>query len=563
MAGVRSNREKNGKYKGFYIDGQGIQRHFVGTKSKTETRDLADELEAKHRPVRLGIKPAVQDQRPFAEVRDEYLQWGRLKGGRKGHPWGKTHSRMRESYLKFWEHELSLIKIADLNASLARVEKVLSSLSQKGLSGKTLSHFSDGISSFCDFCFKRDYLETDPLRQLGRFDITPLSKRRALTREEIALLLSTCAPQRRLVYLAAIYSGLRANELRNLKVGDLDPVKCGIKLSAHWTKNRKEGFQPLPIDILKNLQSSVSGKSPLDSLLYVPSHTARDLDKDLARCGIPKTTADGKVDFHAFRVAFDTLIFESGATVKEAQELMRHSDPKLTLMTYGRARDERLHSIVASVGKSLSGSLPENAASMRRGKATTPPVAVSAEPASAQTQSDIGGGGGNRTSNPGHFGPVIIPISSAANHVHNHRKSNAVKSVHILGAVSAVQQSGTTFEHSETNNLHNQNAAQMPAGPVVVADMPPPALPPLQNGNQDHDGPVTMAHLCRIRKLLDLIRPDVFRQVLMAFGHNESYTRVCWPSFDGNRIGYIVSRQPISQGEALLARALELEAQRR
>ena len=41
-------------------------------------------------------------------------------------------------------------------------------------------------------------------------------------------------------------------------------------------------------------------------------------------------------DFHALRVYFITRLVETGATLKEAMELARHSDPKLTLKTYAR-----------------------------------------------------------------------------------------------------------------------------------------------------------------------------------------------------------------------------------
>lgn len=58
--------------------------------------------------------------------------------------------------------------------------------------------------------------------------------------------------------------------------------------------------------------------------------------------GIPKHTSRGKIDFHACRVAYVSLIIEIGATAKEAQTLARHATPDLTMNIYGRAREERL-----------------------------------------------------------------------------------------------------------------------------------------------------------------------------------------------------------------------------
>jgi len=76
-------------------------------------------------------------------------------------------------------------------------------------------------------------------------------------------------------------------------------------------------------------------------LLYVPSHPARSLDQDLATASIPQYTPKGKIDFHAARVAYVNLILDSGASVRDAQALARHSTPELTLHVYGRPREDR------------------------------------------------------------------------------------------------------------------------------------------------------------------------------------------------------------------------------
>ena len=65
--------------------------------------------------------------------------------------------------------------------------------------------------------------------------------------------------------------------------------------------------------------------------------------------GIPKWTEEGKIDFHAFRTTFTTLVVESGANVKEAQSLLRHSTPEMTMNIYARARSERLYEITNRV----------------------------------------------------------------------------------------------------------------------------------------------------------------------------------------------------------------------
>ena len=138
-----------------------------------------------------------------------------------------------------------------------------------------------------------------------------------------------------------------------MTVGDLDVERGGLRLRAEITKNRKAGFQPLPKSIVERLAEVCKGKAATERILYVPSHAARDLDKDLKAAGIPKRAFGGKLDFHACRVAYVTHVIESGVTVKGAQELARHSTPMLTMNVYGRAREDRLAEAVEKVGEAL------------------------------------------------------------------------------------------------------------------------------------------------------------------------------------------------------------------
>ena len=84
-----------------------------------------------------------------------------------------------------------------------------------------------------------------------------------------------------------------------------------------------------------------------------PAHTARAIDADLKAAGIEKWTHEGKIDFHAIRVAYINFVFESNASAKETQTLARHSTLDLTMNVYGRTRDERLAAVVESIAEKL------------------------------------------------------------------------------------------------------------------------------------------------------------------------------------------------------------------
>ena len=66
----------------------------------------------------------------------------------------------------------------------------------------------------------------------------------------------------------------------------------------------------------------------------IPAHTARAIDADLKAAGTEKWTREGKIDFHAIRVAYINFVFESNASAKETQTPARHSTLDLTMNVY-------------------------------------------------------------------------------------------------------------------------------------------------------------------------------------------------------------------------------------
>ena len=371
MAGVRKTPSKRGLYEGWYRDAEGQRRFFTGTASKRETLLLAQKKEDLEREVKVGLRPAPskadqQRRTAFDVVKDEYLAWGASQGGRRGMPWGATHLRNRRAHLAKWQEWLDLRTLQDLEGCLAPVEKRIRLLQEEGKSGKGIQNVVEALAAFCDWAVRRDYLAADPLRHLSRIDTTPATTRRCLSAEELGRLFKAAEPHRRLLYEVATVSGLRAGELRNLAVHHLDLVKGGLHLDASWTKSRKAGFQPLPSGLVKRLHEAAGhAKSlyskryarrdatltvPADPLLHVPSHTARELDIDLARAEIPKVTAEGKVDFHALRVAYVNLLINAGTSVKDTQALARHASVDLTWNIYGRTTPHQLAAAVEKLG---------------------------------------------------------------------------------------------------------------------------------------------------------------------------------------------------------------------
>ena len=366
-----------------FTDWQGRRRTATGTTSEIETRRKATAIQAEHFDIRKGLRPAPNSAQRHSRdllslVVNEYLDWGRSQGGKNGNRWSHVHARMRQRHLGWWMDKLKLDVLGDLNGALARVEHALRALQAKDAAGKTVQNRAESLKAFCAWCVQRNYLEENPLAGLVPFDTTSRTFRRSLTFDEAAKLIEAAPPHRALLYRVALVTGLRVNELRSLTLADLDEANCGLHLRAEWTKNRKAGFQRLSPELVEAIKEAAAGNAPGKPperfrsahdttyttrptgeaaaglrLLYVPSHAARDMAKDLAAAGIERKTFGGKLDFHACRTSFTTFVDQGGATAKEIQTAARHSNPTITMRTYVKIRADRMSEIACGIDRRL------------------------------------------------------------------------------------------------------------------------------------------------------------------------------------------------------------------
>ncbi len=121
MAGARRKpNKKNGNYQGYYRDYTGRRVFFVGTPSRQETKQIAQQLEAEHRQIVLGTKPpptapARHRRRPFLEVVDEYVSWGKAFGRSDGKGWTARWAGDVDGCLHKWANTLSIEVLADVS----------------------------------------------------------------------------------------------------------------------------------------------------------------------------------------------------------------------------------------------------------------------------------------------------------------------------------------------------------------------------------------------------------------------------------------------------------------
>lgn len=314
-----------------------------------------------------------------------------------------------------------------------------------GISVATSNAWLTALRGFVRWAVRNGLAVEDPvrsLRPLQRDRSDDRVKRRALAPEALrALLLAAesgptiqevSGHVRALVYRLAATSGLRAREIRSLRVGsfDLDSEPPTVTVQAAYSKRRRDDRQPIPRETAEALRPFLSGRMPSASAFGLPRHwrSAEAIREDLKAAElpdregddakIPYADAEGRVaDFHALRHGYVSALAAGGVAPKVAQALARHSTITLTLDRYTHLRptDERdalhrLPSLDAPNKSSLratgtDGDMASGMAFRAAGTGTEPQATAQAEPRQ-------GGEGGTRT--PTGRGPADFKSAASA-----------------------------------------------------------------------------------------------------------------------------------------------------
>ncbi len=140
-----------------------------------------------------------------------------------------------------------------------------------------------------------------------------------------------------MLYCFATYTGLRANEIRNLTASSFNFDDCTVKVKAAYSKRRREDILPLRKDTAEAMRKLLQSKTPNAKAFDLPSkyRMADMIRADLVDAGIDwQDHGDGVIDFHSLRHSTASLLAASGVNPKTAQAIMRHSDINLTMSRY-------------------------------------------------------------------------------------------------------------------------------------------------------------------------------------------------------------------------------------
>ncbi len=161
--------------------------------------------------------------------------------------------------------------------------------------------------------------------------------------------------ERALIYMTAIYTGLRRNELDQLRVKYLDLNRepyASIELPGEFCKNGDEARLLLVPSLANDLRDWVKDKKPDDKIFEVHWKMFQVMKADLVYAGIPYQDERGRTaDFHSLRKSANTMLGVAGVPIRIRQLFMRHSDLRLTMATYDDADFSEMSEAVRALEK--------------------------------------------------------------------------------------------------------------------------------------------------------------------------------------------------------------------
>lgn len=255
------------------------------------------------------------------------------------------------------------------------------------VSSITKNEYTASIKALTKWAVEARRIAVDPLAALRRIEgkaIDPVHPRRALSPVEVGRLLDAATrrpllelktvrrgphrgnltakvslraaakaqregAERSLVYLIAVWSGLRRSEIKALVWGDLDLEGAVPRMTLRAKTTKAKRGDNLVIH--PQLAEALRAHRPVEFdprgrvVRFIPN--MRTMRADLQMAGIDYGDQEiGFVDFHSMRKSMGTMMAVAGMSPRTRQAHMRHRDPRLTENTY---MDERLLPIASEL----------------------------------------------------------------------------------------------------------------------------------------------------------------------------------------------------------------------
>jgi len=212
--------------------------------------------------------------------------------------------------------------IGDVPISSITAPQVSAFLASQPWSAKTIKNYHIGLAAMWTWALRQGYVSKHVVRMVEQ----PRPKKSViepLTLEEVHRLLDVCRERRnpernRAMILMLLDTGLRASELINIKLDDIDFPRRLIKVLG---KGNKERLVPFSKRTGRSIYEYVLPLEPRELLFLFNRNSLAHLTSQLGRlAGIR-----GSVHPHRFRHTFAITFLRNGGDIYTLQEILGHS----------------------------------------------------------------------------------------------------------------------------------------------------------------------------------------------------------------------------------------------
>ncbi len=233
----------------------------------------------------------------------------------------KTYLSLFEQFLLHFKstapQELTDAHVAEFQNYLVKKKKVSTS---------SQNQYINAIKFYFEKVLGRDKAHYHIERPIQEFKLP-----KVLTEKEVAAILTVLPNQKHRAMLLMVYSsGLRAGELINLRVSDIDGQQ--MRVFVRGGKGKKDRVTILSQKALDVLRQYFKKYKPKEYLFegqnggqYSTSSLRKVFLTALSEAGIKK-----QVTLHSLRHSFATHLLESGVDLRYIQELLGHTSSKTT-----------------------------------------------------------------------------------------------------------------------------------------------------------------------------------------------------------------------------------------
>lgn len=328
-------RRADGRYcRKITINGKPVFFYSSEKTAKQAERDIDRQL--------LEYREREKTGKTFTEVADEWNTNYRNKISDVNYR-KNTHAAYKKILEYFTGTYINMLTAVEINI-------FINSLILKSYSRKTIANYKSILNMIFNHAVLSGYIKYNPVRDIHLPNNLPKSPRKLPTTEELKIV-SNHYEGFDLLPFFILNTGCRKSEALAITDKDIDFENKLIKIRNHVIH---DGNRPVFEPVLKT-ESACRNIILLDRLESVLPKKFKgflfSMDGDgkepLTKCAFDKRWEtyckkyNLSITAHQLRHGYATMLFEADVDVKDAQDLMGHSDINLTRQIYTHIRNER------------------------------------------------------------------------------------------------------------------------------------------------------------------------------------------------------------------------------